>query len=158
MQIELLAGSDRAVILDRVFARGLVMRDRERVAADLNQLRRGEELHVRRIPDDGVHECALVDDDCVESFALRFDRTGQSDGARADHYQVVHAPSIIMLRCVIFRSPLGAIIGAMRGRNGLAAMALLIAAPAHAPAQQAAVVPATLTLADAISRASQANP
>ena len=96
-EVERLALGDAAVVLDRLLARRLVALHRKRIAADLDQLRRREELHVRGIADDGVDERALLDDAGVEPLALRFDGTGQPDGAGADEMT-----SCIAIYCRVF--------------------------------------------------------
>ena len=87
--VELFLRRHAAVVLDRVLARRLVALDGKRIAADLDQFGRREELHPRRIADDRVDERALVDDERLEPLALRFDGAGQADRARPDDHDVL---------------------------------------------------------------------
>ena len=77
-----------AVVLERLFARGLLLRRGERNVADLQQFRRGEKRHVRGIVKERVHQASLVDDDDFEANLLRFDRAGQSRRSGADDEDV----------------------------------------------------------------------
>ena len=78
------------VVLDRLFAGRLVALHRKGIAADLDQLRRREELHVGGIADDGVDERALLDHRGLQPLAARFDGAHQADGACADDDDVLH--------------------------------------------------------------------
>ena len=78
------------VVLDRLFAGRLVALHGEGIAANLDQLWRREELHVRGIADDGVDERALLDHRGLQSLAARFDGARQPDGACADDDDVLH--------------------------------------------------------------------
>src|SRR6185437_17095183 len=60
-----------AVILQRLVARRLLVRAWKRNVADLQQLRRGKEGHVRGVVIDGVTETALVYHHTAKACALR---------------------------------------------------------------------------------------
>ena len=71
---------DAAVVLQRFLPRGLLERRDEGQAADLQKFRRGEEHHVDRKLEDGIHQDALFDDRKVQPRALGGDAGGQSRG------------------------------------------------------------------------------
>ena len=79
---------DLAVVLQRLVAGGLLVGAGEGHVADLEQLRRGEEGHVRGIVEERVAEAALVDEKRGEARALRLDRAGQARGPGADDQHV----------------------------------------------------------------------
>ena len=60
---------DSAVVLERLDARGLLVRGAERDVADFEQFRRGEKRHVRGIVVDGIDQASLVDDHRLEARA-----------------------------------------------------------------------------------------
>src|SRR5207244_12857872 len=82
--IEVIVLRNFAVILERLFACGLLARSAEWDVADLQQLRRSKERHVRWIVIDGVDHAALVNRNHFESRALSFDSTGQPCWASAN--------------------------------------------------------------------------
>ncbi len=86
--VQLVVLGDLAVVLQRLVPVGLLVRAGEGNAADLQQLRRGEEGHVRGIVEQRVAQAALVDQHSREPRALRFDRAGESSRPRAYHQQV----------------------------------------------------------------------
>ena len=76
-----------AVILQRLRARGLAARARERQVADLHALGRGEEKHVRRVVVERIAQAAFVDHQRPQACALSLDgacKTG-GPGPDADH-------------------------------------------------------------------------
>ena len=79
---------DLAVVLQGLVAIGLLVRAGEGHVADLEQLRRGEERHVRRIVEERVAEAALVHQKSGEARALRLDRAGQPGWPGADDQQI----------------------------------------------------------------------
>ncbi len=79
---------DLAVIAERLGARRLVVRRHERQAADLEQLRRGEEHHLRREVVNRVHERALLDHLVIEAVLLGGDGGRQAGRAGADDEEV----------------------------------------------------------------------
>jgi hypothetical protein len=88
-QVERVVLGDLAVVFERLRAAGLLVGGGEGDVADLQQLRRGEEGHVRGVVEEGVAETALVDHEGGESAALGLDGAGQTGGAGADDEQVV---------------------------------------------------------------------
>src|SRR5438034_11125358 len=82
--IEVIVLRNFAVILERLFACGLLAGSAEWNIADLQQLRRSKERHVRWIVIDGVDHAALVNRNHFESRALSFDSTGQPGWASAN--------------------------------------------------------------------------
>ena len=86
--VELVVLGDLAVVLEGLVAVGLLVGAGEGHVADLEQLRRGEEGHVRRVVEERVAEAALVDQNGGETRALRLDGAGQAGGAGADDEQI----------------------------------------------------------------------
>ena len=86
-----------AVILQRFFARGLLMRGGEGEIADLEQFGRGEERHVRGIVEDGINQASLINNDGLEPGALRLDSAGQASGTGADD-EHIHARSGVCVK------------------------------------------------------------
>src|SRR5260370_6722522 len=76
--IELVMFSDFAVILQSLFARGLLVGGGERNLADLEKLRRSEKQHACGIVKERIYQTALVDDDHLEAKLLRLDGAGQA--------------------------------------------------------------------------------
>ena len=72
-----------AIVLEGFLPSGLHQRSGERDVADLEQLRRGEKCHVRRIVEDRIDQASLVKDDRLETSFLSLDRAGESSGAGA---------------------------------------------------------------------------
>ena len=72
---------DAAVVAQRLLARRLVVRADERHPANLQQLRRREEDHVRRVVQERVDERGLLDHEVVEPRLLR--RDGGREAGRA---------------------------------------------------------------------------
>jgi len=70
---------DAAIVLERLFARGLGAGADQRVIADLQALGRREERHVDRVPDDRVRERARVDHEWIDAAAFGGDGTRQAD-------------------------------------------------------------------------------
>src|SRR5207342_2515227 len=81
-QRDLLARRDAAVVLERVLTRRLVVLYGKGIAADLDQVGRREELHVRRIAVDGVDQRALVEDPDAQAAAADFNGAGEADRPR----------------------------------------------------------------------------
>src|ERR1700757_1447720 len=75
--VEVIVLGNFAVILERLFARGLLARSAEWNIADLQQFRGSKERHVRRIVVNRIDDAALVNGDCFESRALRLDGAGK---------------------------------------------------------------------------------
>ena len=95
---------DGAVVLHRFLSRRLVSLDRKWMTADFNQFGGRKELHPGWIPDDRIDQGALVDDEGTEPFALRLDRTGESDRAGSndeDINRVGHVLPIVPLRTAV---------------------------------------------------------
>ena len=86
--VEVVVLGDLAVVLERLDAVGLLVGAGEGDVADLEQLRRGEEGHVRRVVEERVAEAALVDQARGEARALCLDGAGQAGGAGADDEQI----------------------------------------------------------------------
>ena len=90
-------GVDHApVVAQRLEARRLVVRRHQRQAADLEQLRRGEEHHVRREIEDRVDEHALLDDDVVEAVLFGGDGGGEAGRTGADDQNVTNGHGVSM--------------------------------------------------------------
>ena len=79
---------DFAVVLQRFVAVGLLVWTGKRHIANLQQLRRGEERHVRGIVKQGVAETPFIHQHRGEPCALRLDGAGQSGGAGTDDHQI----------------------------------------------------------------------
>ena len=88
LQIERL--DDLAVVLQRLGARRLVVRRHERQPADLEQLGRREEHHLRRKIEDGIDEHALLDHLVVEPTLLGGDGGGQPRRSGADDEEITN--------------------------------------------------------------------
>ena len=88
--VHLLASRHATVVLDALLARRLVALHRKGMAADLDQVRRREELHPRRVADDGVHQRALVEHTRGQAGMPRLDGAGQADGPGTDDHHVQH--------------------------------------------------------------------
>ncbi len=84
---------DLAVVLQRLLARGLLLRADEGNVADLQQLRRGEEGHVGGVVVKRVDQAALVHGNHGIARALRLDGAGQAGGTGADdeYVELLHA-------------------------------------------------------------------
>ena len=80
---------DLAVVFEGLGAGGLLVGAGEGHVADLEQLRGGEEGHVRGVVEERVAEAALVDQHDVEAGALRVDGAGHAGGAGADDEEIV---------------------------------------------------------------------
>ena len=84
-------GIDHApVVAKRLEPHRLVVRRDQRQPADLQQLRRGEEHHVRREVEDRVDEDALLDDDVIETALLGGDGGGETGRTGADDQNVTN--------------------------------------------------------------------
>ena len=106
-----------AVVLDRLFPRGLVTLHGKRMPADLDQLGGREELHAGGIADDGIDQRALVDDERGEALAPGFDRAREPDRSGADHDDVVHVVLLLFGSAEALRPRLYAVRrGASSGR------------------------------------------
>ena len=81
--LQLVGVDDPPVIPERFEPRRLLVGADQRQAADLQQLRRGEEHHVHRELEDGVDEDALLDDRVIEPLLLGGDSGGEPGGASA---------------------------------------------------------------------------
>ena len=88
-QIERVVLGDLAVVLQRLRAGGLLIGSGEGHVADLQQLRRGEEGHVRGVVEERVAEASLIDQQRGKAPALGLDGAGHTGGAGADDEQVV---------------------------------------------------------------------
>src|SRR6478672_484193 len=77
-----------AVVLQRLGAVGLLVGCGKRNVANLQQLRRGKENHVRRIVKQRVHQAALVHHNGSKPGALRLNGTRHAGGAGANHQHV----------------------------------------------------------------------
>src|SRR5829696_498219 len=99
-QFDRLPRRDAAVVLERVFPRRLVARHRKRVAADLDQVGRGEELHVRRVAENRVHQRPLIEHADAETAPAKLDGAGQADRSGPDHGGIARLrhPSIVATR------------------------------------------------------------
>src|SRR5438309_9442325 len=82
--VEVIVLGDFAIVFKRFFPCGLLAGSAEWNIADLQQLRRSKERHVRWIVIDGVDHAALVNCNHFESRALSFDSTGQPGWASAN--------------------------------------------------------------------------
>src|ERR1700735_5135175 len=87
-QIEVVMFGNFAVILQRLFPRGLLQRSRKRNLANFKQLRGGEKRHVRGIVEQRIHQTSLVENNDLEPNFLRFDGTGQSRGSGPDYQNI----------------------------------------------------------------------
>ena len=88
--VQRLALSHAPVVLDRFLAGRLIGLDREWVAANLDQLGRRKEFHVRGITHDGIDESALFDDARLEAFASRLDGAGEAHRPASYDDEVQH--------------------------------------------------------------------
>ena len=88
MDIQAIVRGDFAVILQSLLAIGLLVGAAERDVADLKQLRRGEEGHVRGVMKERVAHAALVDQRDAETFALRVNGAGHAGGSGSDDENV----------------------------------------------------------------------
>ena len=88
--VQLFLRRHAAVLLDRIFARGLVALYGKGIAADLDQLGRREELHPRRIADQRVDQRSLVDHQRAQPLALRLDGARQTHRSRSHDHHIVH--------------------------------------------------------------------
>src|ERR1017187_8040064 len=87
--VERVVLSDLAVVFEGLASVGLLVGAGEGHVADLEQLGRGEEGHVRGILEERVAKAALVDEDRGEARALRLDSARHPRRPGADHQQVV---------------------------------------------------------------------
>ncbi len=94
MDVEAVVFGDAPIVLQRFGAAGLFVERGHRQAADFEQLRRGEEHHVRRIVVERIHDAALFDQDRVEAALLQLDAAGQAGGPGANHDDVEAAPPL----------------------------------------------------------------
>src|SRR5205085_11277913 len=94
--LQIVGIDDGAVITERLRPGRLLVRRNERQPADLEQLRRREEHHLRWEAENRIDEHALLDDEVVEAALLRGNRRGESRGPRADDDEVSNRhPSIL---------------------------------------------------------------
>ena len=70
--------NDPAVVLQRLGTRRLLERRDERQAADFEELRGGEEHHLRREAIDRIHQHALLDDVIIETAVFGGNSSGQA--------------------------------------------------------------------------------
>ena len=77
-----------AVVLQSLFASGLLPRGGERNIADFEQLGSGEKQHAGRIVIERIHQTTLVEDDDPEPDLLRFNRAGEAGGSGPDDQHV----------------------------------------------------------------------
>ena len=87
-EIEAIVLGDFAVILERLFTVRLLLGGRERNISDLEQLRRGEEHHVRRIVEERIYQASFVQDDDLEANLLRFYGAGEPRWPRSDYEHI----------------------------------------------------------------------
>ena len=89
---------DLPVVLKGFGTRRLVVRRRQRQAADLEQLGRGEKHHVDGEPHDGIDERALLEDEVIETEMLCGNGGGEPRRAGADDDDVAngHIWTIVM--------------------------------------------------------------
>ena len=78
--LQVVGVDDPPVVAQRLGARRLLVRRDERQPADLEQLRRREEHHLRRKSVDGVDEHALLEHLVIETALLGGDGGGQAGG------------------------------------------------------------------------------
>jgi len=77
-----------AVVLESLVAGGFGVGAGKRDVAYLEQLRGGEESHVRRVVEERVAEAALIDENGAEAGALGFDGASHARGSGADDEDV----------------------------------------------------------------------
>src|SRR5688572_8712264 len=94
--LQLIGIDHAAVVAQRFEPHRLVVRGDQRQAADLQQLRRGEEHHMRREVEDRIDEDSLLDDDGVEAALLRGDGGGETGRASADDQDIANGHSEII--------------------------------------------------------------
>ncbi len=94
--VEAVIFGDAAIIFQRFGAAGLFVERSHRQAADFEQLRRGEEHHVRRIVVERIDHAALFDEDGVQAALLQLNATGQASGTGAndDDVELLHGYNI----------------------------------------------------------------
>ena len=86
--VELVGVGRAPVVAERLQPRRLVVRARERQPADLHQLRRREEHHLRRVVQQRVDQRPLLDHLIGQSRLRRGDGGGEPGGAGADNGDV----------------------------------------------------------------------
>ena len=94
-QVEIFRRSHTTVVVERLLAARLVVARGKRVAADLQQLRGREELHLRRVPDKGVAERPLLNDERIEPTALGLNATGKAHRPGSDDDNILHEHQIV---------------------------------------------------------------
>jgi hypothetical protein len=96
--LELKGVDHLAVILQRFGPPRLVIGRGQRNAADLEQLRGGEEHHVDRKSDDGIDQRALLEHHVIEPEMPGGNGGGQAGGSSPNNQHVTngHIPTIVM--------------------------------------------------------------
>ena len=115
LQVERL--DDLAVVLQRFGARRLLERRDERQPADLEQLGRREEHHLRRKIEDRIDEHALLDHLVVEPTLLGGDGGGEPRRSRADDEEIANGHLSMIIRFPS-RPGAGGVMRAIRPRVG----------------------------------------
>ena len=88
--IEFFVAGHALVVVEGVFAQGLVVRRRKGVAADFEQFGGGEKLHVGGVAHQGIDQRAFFHDGHFQAFALGFEGAGQAHGAGPNDENVEH--------------------------------------------------------------------
>ena len=88
--VELFVAGHALVVVEGIFAQGLVVGRGEGVAADFEQVGGRKKLHVGGVAHQGIDQRALFDDGHFEAFALGFEGAGQAHGAGSDDENVEH--------------------------------------------------------------------
>ena len=88
--VELFGAGHALVIVQRVFAQGLVVGGGKGVTADFEQIGGGEKLHVGGVAHDGIDQRAFFHDGSRQALALGFEGAGEAHGAGPNDENVEH--------------------------------------------------------------------
>ena len=98
--IQLVIGSDLAIVFERLIPRRFGVGAGEGNAADFQQLGSGKERHVRGIVKDGVANAALVDQHHAKASLLCLDG-GSQPGRPCSHYQEIEGSFLPRTFCCV---------------------------------------------------------
>ena len=94
VQRNFFAGGHALVVVEGIFAQRFVVRGGEGIAANFEQLRRGEKLHVGGVAEDGIYQRALLHDGRGQAPALAFEGASQAHGAGPNYKYIKHISSL----------------------------------------------------------------
>ena len=100
---QLFGAGHALVIIQGVFAQGLVVAGGEGIIANFEQLGRGEELHVSGVADQGIDQRALFYQGHAQAPALGFEGAGKANRAGTNNENVEHIIGYLTLGWTVIK-------------------------------------------------------